>query len=306
MPIRQSKAYLKFTREFDDARSNDFQSWVADLLSARHGAGDFIRIRGTPGDHGLDGHVISLRRAYQCFAPRNPSDGDMSKKISENFETARTWLETRGGMAEWIFIYGDIDGAMGAESAGALNKLKSEYPSMVIQAWNRDRFWEEIYIHAPIDTLKHRFGSDVSRQDIIRLRVPEILNVLSSLQTRLLRHSPAVGGIPDMLKLDFNDFDRFTRDDIATGRLRTDLVEDIFAKSENIDKGQEIAESFRAKYQELAAQMMDPDTIYAELLKFCSISEAAKPVERAAIFTVLAYFFDRCDIFKNPPESLTV
>jgi len=53
----------------------------------------------------------------------------------------------------------------------------------------------------------------------------------------------------------------------------------------------------------LKADRLTPDTIFGELRKFCGGFNALPPRQEGAVYAVLAYFFERCDIFEEPPAD---
>ena len=303
MTIKHTHAYLQFAREFDDQRSNDFQSWVANLLEMIHGAGDFNKVRVSRGDKGIDGHVISRRRIYQCYAARNSTDREMAEKIKGDFQEAYDFLKNQGGMAEWIFIYGDMDGALGSKSVAAVNELIGQHPGMLIETWNRDRLWSEVHQQMPLAGLQERFGLDVTRDDVLRLQVPEILNVLDHLEEKIQMHPPNPSETPSEKKLDYNEFSPAYREFLANARLKVRLVEQIFDHSQDVSKGEKIAKCLNAKYQELRLGLLSNDRILDGLKKYCSYFEKEEISHQAAVSVVLAYFFDKCDIFENAPHG---
>ena len=81
---------------------------------------------------------------------------------------------------------------------------------------------------------------------------------------------------------------------------RNDLVQDFFDQWHDPQLGEKIAQMFNKRYNELSSSGFPPDQIFDDLRRFASQSDLPSEAEQAAITTVLAYFFFRCDIFKDP------
>jgi hypothetical protein len=64
--------------------------------------------------------------------------------------------------------------------------------------------------------------------------------------------------------------------------------------------GEKIAESFRKQYNTLKEQKVTPNRIFMELQTWAGGEQRGTPEHELAVWTVLAYYFERCDIFEEP------
>lgn len=64
--------------------------------------------------------------------------------------------------------------------------------------------------------------------------------------------------------------------------------------------GEQIAVAFRAKYAECKVQGLTPDEIFEHMQLYAGFG--GPPRRQVASMAVIAYFFERCDIFENPEE----
>ena len=62
--------------------------------------------------------------------------------------------------------------------------------------------------------------------------------------------------------------------------------------------GEKVAQAFRNRYKELKAQGLLPDETFQELVIFIGGADRKELRYEAAVYAVLAYFFERCDIFE--------
>lgn len=85
---------------------------------------------------------------------------------------------------------------------------------------------------------------------------------------------------------------------LKAGRRKSRLVENYFDRISTPDLGERIAESFRQRYVDLKAMGITGDQIFTHLLNHAGFS-GGDLKRQGASMVVLAYFFDRCDIFED-------
>lgn len=133
---------LAFRDKFRSLYREDFQSWFEELARALHPSGDFVAIRNTRGDGGLDGYVISSRLVYQVYAPVMMTDSETAKKIRTDFRKA---YDTLGGhLKAWHFIHNHPEAKIGFLTAAAINELKQQHPGIEFQILDIDSLWRQV------------------------------------------------------------------------------------------------------------------------------------------------------------------
>jgi hypothetical protein len=65
--------------------------------------------------------------------------------------------------------------------------------------------------------------------------------------------------------------------------------------------GQDFARVFKAKYLELRSQALTPDTIMDALYDFALAGHNPTTPRQVAIWSLLAYLFEKCTIFEDKP-----
>jgi len=276
---------------------NDFQSWIEKVLKILHPA-DFQRIRMTQGDGGLDGFVLNRLRVYQCFGPRSFTDGEAAQKIRADFATAHEFLE--GNFREWIFVHNDREDRIGKETVKALAEIKAQFPSVTIEVWGFSRLWENVS-NADPELRSEILGVPITDASMSEVQFPEIEHVLLFVRDRELPIDAVLGAMPDPEKLSFNDLSEEAKEHLRLGGRKEGLVGRYLEASYRITYGERIAEGFRTRYRELVKQGLEPDAILAHLLEFAGWKPQTDVKLSSAVFAVLCYFFNACDIFENPP-----
>ena len=86
---------------------------------------------------------------------------------------------------------------------------------------------------------------------------------------------------------------------LKEGMAKSPLVADFFAQWHDETFGERLAETFKTEYRRLR-ELYPPNQIFAELQSWAGGDRRGTPEHEFAILTVLAYYFERCDIFEEP------
>jgi hypothetical protein len=278
-----------------------FQDWLGEIMTRRY-PNDFQTIRLSQGDGGLDGYRLSTQTVYQVFAPRDYSPSEIINKIRGDFKHAQETLsENNLVMKEWVFVHNDPDG-LTYDVVSELAKLRQDNPGIEVRTWGLIVIWNEIKQLAE-DELVELFGAAPTLDMLENLCYKDIIPVIEHLASVKAPPLPPTDP-PSPRKLEFNELSQLRAGFIVSGRINQGLVESYLDDMPDDDKPEEIAQAFRDKYVSLRDAGLDADQIFDELWLFAgSQAFASDPIKLAAVLTVLAFYFDNCDIFKNPPES---
>ncbi|HSI82919.1 MAG TPA: ABC-three component system protein, partial [Candidatus Methylacidiphilales bacterium] len=114
-----------------------------------------------------------------------------------------------------------------------------------------------------------------------------------------LSMNPQVRPVP-MGKIEANALSESVATLLKNGMSKAPLVESFFAQWYDENLGETVANAFRAEYQRLRSGSITPNKIFSELQCWAGGSSLGTPEHQMAVLTVLAYFFERCDIFEEP------
>ena len=87
---------------------------------------------------------------------------------------------------------------------------------------------------------------------------------------------------------------------LTAGMVKAPLVRQFFDEWHQPTYGERMAMAFAAHYSELktTAPPLHPNEIFHELQQWTGGATMKSSAQLAAVLTVLAYFFERCDIFE--------
>ena len=285
---------LSFRVAFLEKKGQVFEDWFCRLAAFALGP-DFERVMpyGPDGDRKADGRSLGDRTIYQCHAPERLDKARLCAKIERDFRGA---LEHWGHwMRRWVFVHNGVKG-LPAEVLRRLDTLRAEVPSITIESWSEaeltpffDRL-DRAGLEAVFGVVPGAGEGDlVARSDV------------EDLIGRLARAEPdpdaAAAPSPSAEKIHRNALSADVRAFLAVGERKGVLVRDTF-EDPAFHVREHIAEALRGRYRRMKSEHRSPDDIFSGLLT--GIGAGGSVRRQVAALAVLAYFFDRCDIFENP------
>ncbi len=123
--------------------------------------------------------------------------------------------------------------------------------------------------------------------------------VLDSIATGSSPQQSVVKDVP-FGKLDANGFSDAVKRLIKEAMSKTSLVDGFLSTWHDEGLGERLAEAFKSKYQELRGESLSPGQIFRELQSWAGGNDRGTPEHELAVLTVMAYYFERCDIFEAP------
>lgn len=291
------KAYYeeKFKNAFLKAKGNAFQTFFNELMERVY-KGDYMPCRpwGNRGDRKNDGFLKSERRLFQVYAPNEMSEKKAIDKIEEDFAGAKDFWGKH--FDRWTFVHNAYDGIPPHVQKKML-ELEEANPGIKLDPWGLEELID-IFRRLTKEDLESWFGYAPNRQAKIRMGFEEIRVILESISSRKPDFSMPVKQVPPK-KIEANQLS----DGIATllkeGMTKSSLVDDFFDKWYDPNFGERTAAAFREKYKMLS-ENMTPNEIFYELQTWVGDSERGTTEHEMAVLTVIAYYFESCDIFKEP------
>ncbi len=295
MNLTQAYYESRFENLFRAAKGNEFQSLFERLMGLAYKA-DFMACRpwGNQGDRKNDGFLKSQRCLFQVYAPNEMTSKDAITKITEDFEGAKLHWGTH--FDKWVFAHNAIDG-LPPHVQELLLDFERKNQGIALEPWGLNEF-RLIFRELAEGDLIPWMGVAPTNETKARLGFRELQVVLETLGKRAAPTNAEVRDVPTG-KIEANALSESVATLIKSGMGKSPLVEAFFAQWHDETLGDRVAESFRAEYQRLRAQF-PPNQIFTALQAWVGGSEIASPDHQVAVFTVIAYYFERCDIYEAP------
>lgn len=281
-------------------KATAFQDHFNEVMEAAYGT-DFIRVRpaGKVGDRKCDGYLQSTHTVFQVYAPTRVELKSWLNKIDENFTGAEDQWKT---MRSWIFVHNQHDG-LPADVAQALLKLKTDHPDLVIDQWGPTRLLE-LTKDLLEDLLVRLFGHPPLEREMRVLDRGDIAEAVAGLALESESWLPDAAELPvvDPRKLDYNELSEYPRRLITAGIAQARMVEGYFDNNPDPTLRDRAGMLMRVEWLNLQRRGVPGDEAFQVLYERVAANiEGSR--EATASLALLAYLFESCDIFDNPPAN---
>ncbi len=258
---------------------------------------DFMACRpwGTIGDRKNDGFLKSERRLFQVYAPNEMKPVKKAiDKITEDFEGAKKHWDEH--FDKWVFVHNAYDG-LPSDVIDLLLDFGKANPGIVLVPWCLEEL-RQIFRRLSEEDRISWFGLAPTEETKAKLGFKELQVVFESLVSKAAPPSSTVHPVPQD-KIEANALSESVSTLIKSGMSKSQLVSDFLETWYDETLGERLAVAFRKEYEKRRGTML-PDLIFSELQTWAGSSQRGTPEHEMAVLTVLAYYFERCDIFEEP------
>lgn len=289
---------LQLRRELFKRDGSAFQMLFVDLMKRRHGD-DFATVCpwGSDGDWKNDGYLIPKRQLFQCYAPRAMKKTRAISKIRTDASGA--FAKWSAHIDEWILVHNVEDGVP-PFVLDELLELSSVYAPARSISWGFEELWQ-IVNELSVEENEAVFGHVVADEQFASLEFRDIISVMESVAAHEPPKDAPVAIVPPG-KIEANQLPSYVVDYLQLGMRRARFVDECFKRDSDPLLGDRAARAFNERYMQLKVSRFSAVKIYDELRSFAGGAGFGPLSSRqdAAVLAVLAYFFERCDIFDAP------
>jgi hypothetical protein len=300
MNLQEAHYEAKFEIEFLRKKGDEFQTFFAKLMSIAYKA-DFMACRpwGKDGDRKNDGFLKSERRLFQVYAPYEMDKNKAKAKISEDFEGAK--VHWKKHFDSWVFVH-NATGGLPPHVLDLLLAFEDKNPGIKIDPWCLEEL-KLVFRKLSDDDKASWFGPALTEETRSRVGFAELKVVLERIAASPAPHMAEVKDVPSG-KLEANALSEAVIRLIKEGWFKSYLVADFLSKWYDETLGERLAEAFKTEYQRLRSDHT-PNQVFSELQSWAGGNLRGSPEHELAVITVIAYYFERCDIFEEPRGSTT-
>jgi hypothetical protein len=288
-------------RQLDELFGNAFERFFQNLMCARYP--DFIDVRthGKLGDIGADGLSLHEGKLYACYAPEVPDAVAVRGKFHDDLAKA---IAKRGDQFDtFVFVHNDLRGVH-PEISMLLSQARQAHPAMRFEQRGPQHLHREL-CRLEREEIQELLGCEIPVSDrVYRIGLDDLAPLLTHLVTQRRQASsqaPAREVPPD--KLDYNQLGPEDREEIISRMRYTHLIDEYYQGRRDVTERDEVAQGFNAYYQQIKAVYDDPGDVLWKLQEYIAGNARGRREEERAVMVVLAYFFETCDIFEEPPTN---
>ena len=302
-------ARVMFQNRIYQSNGQRYQDLFVDVMTRRDVGFVPVKPQGRRGDQGNDGFIPDVGRYFQVHAPEDPRDKATvaAKKASDDFAKLKDNWEHDTPVVDYRFVFNDKYLGAFPDILHALTELKERHGLKTSKPFLAADLEREFML-LPASEMHAVIGTVIPRpehiQDIDFGALTEVLQHLVTNQRPL----PAEGipAVPDYdKKMQFNDIDQ-AASLLRVGNYQNAAVEQYFDRHGEFTKTDirnRLAHSYEAAKVEAsgnAAAAPSGDKVFFLLLNGI-VPKATKQVQDAGI-VLIAYFFEKCDVFEDPSE----
>jgi hypothetical protein len=260
---------------------------------------DFMACRpwGNIGDRKNDGFLKSERRLFQVYAPNEMDAKKAIDKITEDFQGAKVHWGKH--FDKWSFVHNAADG-LPPHVQEIILSLEKANPNIKLEPWGLEEL-RVIFRRVSPDDRVSWLGDAPTEMSKARLTFKDIQVVLESLAGKEIQSDGTVLSVP-FGKIEANDLSESVATLIKSGMAKAPLVSAFLEAWHDETLGERLAVAFRAEYRRLRGSL-HPNRIFSELQTWVGGNQLGAPEHQMAVLAVLAYYFERCDIFEEPRGS---
>lgn len=285
----------KFECAFLKAKGNAFQTLFNELMGRAYKS-DYIPCRpwGNRGDQKNDGFLKSECCLFQVYAPNEMNEKKTIDKIDEDFEGAMGYWNEH--FEKWVFVHNAHDGIPPHVQKKLLD-LEKANPGFKLHLWGWHELLE-IFRKLQREDLESWFGQAPNIQTKNKLGFKEIRVVLKTIALKQPDPGVPVKQVRPK-KIEANQLSDNITILLKQGITKSPLVEDFYRRWHDPKYGEHIAETFREKYKNLR-ENLTPNEIFYQFQTWVGGRERGSPEHEMAVLTVIAYYFEKCEIFEEP------
>lgn len=291
---------MRFKVQFMESTGSSFQDFFSEIMGMRYPS-DFIPVRpwGNHGDRKNDGYLRSKRKLFQCYAPEKIELSKWIKKIREDFSGALPYWEEH--FDEWVFTHNNMKGVP-ADIVALLLALSEKHKPLRATQWGYAEILAEFKALSSSDVAT-LLGPAPRMKDVVSIRVEDVGRLLEHIALQPEPLSADIKPVPEE-KLNYNQLSEAVKILIRAGMTRVEIVKRYLHSLVDQVRHDRVAAAFRAHYEQLKNEGLLPDDIFVGLQRFVSSNSPPSARHQAAILTILAFFFEECEIFERPPVEI--
>jgi hypothetical protein len=212
---------------------------------------------------------------------------------SKHFEGAK--IHWGKHFDKWSFVHNATDG-LPPHVQTLLLDFESANPGISLEPWGLEEL-RLVFRRLSSNDLATWFGPALTEEAKANLGFKDLQVVVESLAGKAAPSGTAVKDVPPR-KIEANDLSESVTVLLKSGMAKTPLVSAFFDGWYDETLGARLAVAFRAEYERLRANR-HPNQIFSELQAWAGGNQRGTAEHEMAVLTVIAYYFERCDIFEE-------
>lgn len=285
------------------ANGNSFEELFTLVMQSANP--NFIQVKpqGSLGDKKNDGFDSTTGIYYQVYAPEDLSatENRAVQKLHTDFKGLKCyWPTINYPVKEFYYVVNNKYQGVGPGLLKNIKDLQTENPNIKIGLFLNN------HLQNVFESLEDIKISDiigfVPCADITMLEMDVLHNVIEHIMnTKVDSALPTIPNNPNFnKKIEFNGLSSEIASMMRTALINATSVDDYFANNNNFLRD-ELRNRFNGLYLSAKKSISEPDKIFAEVYAL-SCPQKVTQAHANAVMTLMAYYFECCDIFETPEQ----
>ncbi len=321
MDVQQKLDVRKaFKLRVHESNGNAFEDLFCDVMRASNKDFKKVKPQGRIGDRKNDGFIQSEGKYYQVYSPQSPIGNPTSatSKLEEDLEGLISYWgnEHNYEIKHFYFVFNDKYHGAYPEIYTTLNSLKNNYNLEVCDVFLSSEL-EDVFMELPEDSIASICGYYPKSEDIGFIDNSIVAEIVGYVSENYSGFSDSqTNEPPDFYnKIHFNKLGNSTAMHLNVGAYQVGYVEDYFRTNSKFSR-QQSRDSLNTMYQHylnsnneeaaIASGLSESDIVFKKMVDEMSPANLSNRHRRdyeRNIIAVMAFFFEACDIFEEPPED---
>lgn len=296
-------AILIFQNRVLKATGNSYEDLFIHVMQSANPNFRQVKPQGSLGDKKNDGFDPTTGIYYQVYAPENLSTTEASaiKKLYIDFDGLKSYWPTIGyPVNEFNYVVNDRYQGVGPGLYKNINAIQIANSNIKIGLFLNNKL-QNVFENLDETKIFEIIGF-LPNTDITMLELDVLHNVIEHIMnTKADTVLPTIPSNPNFnKKIEFNGLSPNIASMMQTAMINTNDIDDYFSNNNNFLRD-ELRNRFNGMYLLAKQSITDANRIFAYIYEQ-SIPKNATKAHANAVMTLMAYYFECCDIFETPEQ----
>lgn len=279
----------------------EFQNFFTSIMNKYDSDFTTIKTQGKLGDRKNDGYIPSKGIYYQVYAPEKIDPKEAINKIEKDLEGLMEYWDERCQVKEYNFVMNDkYKGAYPEINAKILEMGKKYNISTKLLLASQ---LENIFFQLKDEDIAEILGSIivVPSEDLSFMSLNEVIEGIMNLPIKESESLVLPAEMEEKIK--FNNLNGQIGNILSQHSIYIGQLEEYFSNKGDFER--EKVQQILAKIYEESKNEINDECIDSNSLRFLYIVKKITPPKSNvsivnAIYILMSYYFESCDIFQNP------
>lgn len=269
-----------------------------------------IKSQGSKGDQGNDGFIPEQGAYYQVYAPEEPKTkiAEAIKKAQDDFRKLKISWDPTQLIQRYYFVFNDKFKGAYPEIEHTLAKIKEDNELEDATPFYAQHL-QSVFLELPDDDKVEILGTVIPASE----RIQQIdFPLLTEILQHLVDHRKPISVTSTLKVPDFSKKILFNGISEGVGRLLTHgsyqqgLLEEYFSRVPDFNRS-DIRDRLKSIYEDRSSDLSSAalpnglscgDMVFFDMLG--ELVPRQEPTVQDAAIALISYFFEQCDVFKDP------